>query len=296
MKLRHTAALLSLLSIGSHAEITPVPYVSSYSTRTYRVENNTYVDWTTIGGTTSRSLPTKELDYTCADLLATSLLAGQGTVCIIAMVTPSEGGHEFLIAPTAFPKNETVRSALSRSNGNSFATYTNPTVNGYHPDGGSGCWTLTTHANYAGRLMLRGDYMRSQSTLTPTVNSVLNSSCMGVPPEDTYCEMRTPSVNFDFGTILKRRWGDTSLNPPPKEIAVTCTGDIKYTIRNASSADNVIELSNGGTADMTLDGDWGKTYQGSTSTAQHNIEVRLSGTPSIAGPFEGKAILAVDYP
>ncbi|AVZ00446.1 hypothetical protein DAI21_22795 (plasmid) [Lelliottia sp. WB101] len=59
---------------------------------------------------------------------------------------------------------------------------------------------------------------------------------------------------------------------------------------------NVIPLSNGGTAELALDGTWGQVYNGTYGTNSHTLTATLQGAPSGSGAFQGQGVLMVTYP
>jgi hypothetical protein len=108
-----------------------------------------------------------------------------------------------------------------------------------------------------------------------------------------WCQLITPSVTFDFGTLVANAAVGVSKT---QNIAVSCTSAIKYKLRLYSDNDSV-KLTNGMTAKVTANGRaLGTTLTGLAGSSTVPITVTLGGTPTSTGAYSGVGVIYLDYP
>ena len=116
--------------------------------------------------------------------------------------------------------------------------------------------------------------------------------CLGTPPVSQWCAMVTPSILFDYGTMVLT---DASDKQEKMSVDVECTAGMNYTLR-LSGVDS-IPLSNGMSAELTAGGlPLNSSLAGSVGTNPVEITSTLTGTPTSAGAFSGTGVLFVSYP
>ncbi|WP_421512425.1 hypothetical protein ACOQH0_23185 (plasmid) [Enterobacter sp. JS8-1] len=119
-----------------------------------------------------------------------------------------------------------------------------------------------------------------------------SADCVGTPPPNQWCALTTPAVTFDYGTVTL---ADASGAKQDKDIGVTCTTGMKYTLR--LRGENDVSLSNCMRAELRANGKpLTSELNGSEGANTVNMTATLTGTPDWVGEFHGESVLFVSYP
>lgn len=117
-------------------------------------------------------------------------------------------------------------------------------------------------------------------------------SCTRSRPPTGYCQLKTATVNFDYGTISSVEADGAALEKP---VTVHCTTKIKYNLQVQGGPE--IVLDNGMAATIMTDGELaGETLNGSSGDNTVTLRATLRGKPSRTGAFAGSGIMVVSYP
>lgn len=124
-------------------------------------------------------------------------------------------------------------------------------------------------------------------------NGGVSGGCLGTPPPDQWCAMKTPTVEIAYGTLtLKDADGSTKT----AGVTVECTTGMKYVLR-LRDAENETTLDNGGRVTWQADGkDMGETLTGEAGVNSVDLTATLHGPFERTGVFQGSGILFVSYP
>lgn len=124
-------------------------------------------------------------------------------------------------------------------------------------------------------------------------NGGVTAGCLGTPPVDQWCAMKTPVVEIAYGTLtLKEAEGSNKT----AGVTVECTAGMKYTLR-LQDANNETTLDNGGRVTWQAGGKaLGKTLTGEAGENGVDLTATLHGPFERTGEFKGSGILFVSYP
>lgn len=118
------------------------------------------------------------------------------------------------------------------------------------------------------------------------------TSCTKSRPSTGYCQLKTATVNFDYGTISSVEADGAALEKP---VTVHCTTKIKYNLQVQGGPE--IVLDNGMAATIMTDGELaGETLTGQTGDNTVTLRSTLRGKPAKTGAFAGSGIMVVSYP
>ncbi|WP_349885936.1 hypothetical protein [Pantoea ananatis] len=124
-------------------------------------------------------------------------------------------------------------------------------------------------------------------------NGGVTGECIGTPPVDQWCAMKTPVVEIAYGTLTLK---DADGSNKTAGVTVECTAGMKYTLR-LQDANNETTLDNGGRVTWQAGGQaLGKTLTGEAGENGVDLTATLHGPFERTGEFKGSGILFVSYP
>jgi len=124
------------------------------------------------------------------------------------------------------------------------------------------------------------------------VPPAVGSKCLGLPPADNWCALKTPEITLNYGTLTSDNAVGTKKSA---NVIVECTDAIDYTLRLRGKSE--IPLTNGMNVTLTANNSplISTTFKGTKGDNSVVIEGTLNGTP-VDGAFSGSEVLMVSYP
>ncbi|MDC7861189.1 hypothetical protein [Pantoea ananatis] len=117
-------------------------------------------------------------------------------------------------------------------------------------------------------------------------------TCSKPQPTTGYCQLKTATVNFDYGLISSGEADGAALEKP---VTVNCTTKIKYNLQVLGGSE--FALDNGMAATIMTDGELaGETLNGASGDNTVTLRSVLRGKPAKTGAFAGSGIMVVSYP
>lgn len=208
-----------------------------------------------------------------------------GTGCTGANAPDPEGNLLARVSPLC-------REYTSSSNFNKM-------IDCLHSQISAGLYTATVPTStYGGNSYSRGMLcLRYQYSIGNYVTTFANSdnACYLSPNTIEWCALVTPTVNFEFGTLVSSKAQGSSIE---KIISVYCSGAVSYKLSLAGQSGSVIPLDNGMNVDLSLDGqELNQTISSSDEgVISHKLTATLKGTPDTTGAFNATAVMFVNYP
>lgn len=124
-------------------------------------------------------------------------------------------------------------------------------------------------------------------------NGGVTGGCLGTPPVNQWCAMKTPTVEIAYGTMTLK---DAEGSDKTAGVTVECTAGMKYTLR-LRDANNETPLDNGGRVTWQAGGKaMGETLTGEAGENGVDLTATLHGPFERTGEFHGSGILFVSYP
>ncbi|WP_394546229.1 hypothetical protein [Pantoea ananatis] len=124
-------------------------------------------------------------------------------------------------------------------------------------------------------------------------NGGVTGACLGTPPVNQWCAMKTPTVEIAYGTLTLK---DAEGSNKAARVTVECTTGMKYTLR-LRDANNETTLDNGGRVTWQAGGKAiGETLTGEAGENGVDLTATLHGPFERTGEFKGSGILFVSYP
>lgn len=288
--------ILSLLTASrafAVEESAPYPILTTFrAIQSY--DDTLQTEWTaTIG---YGFLDDTDLDRTCKTYL--SWMGSKAPACYIYARIPMADGTELhqQLSNGGIGPNQPLRTLLKRLD-TSGGTFSGTRVYKEAMPGAQACTFFgpldnDTYGDGWGYLR-QGTAERYAAGLPDSLNAFFSNNCAGVAPSETWCAMEDAALDFSFGSVTKSEWYNRTKSAP---VRVRCSGTAKYMVSLRGRDTNVIPLSNGGTAELTVDGAWGNVYSGVTGSNSHTLTATLTGEPSVSGSFRGEGVLMVTYP
>ncbi|REE78255.1 hypothetical protein [Pantoea ananatis] len=189
--------------------------------------------------------------------------------------------HERLYSGQLIDYVEDVASELSSMYGSGTLTTTNRRMDDGGECVGTGMWTY------------EGNQTWESFVATDLWNGGVLGGCLGIPPVDQWCALKTPTVEIAYGTLTLK---DAEGSNKTAGVTVECTTGMKYTLR-LQDANNETSLDNGGRVTWKAGGmAMGETLTGEAGENGVDLTATLHGPFGRTGEFHGSGILFVSYP
>lgn len=128
---------------------------------------------------------------------------------------------------------------------------------------------------------------------TAVWNGGVTGACIGTPPLNQWCAMKTPTLEIAYGTMTLK---DAEGTRKTAGVSVECTTGMKYTLR-LREANNETTLDNGGRVTWEAGGKaMGETLTGEVGANSIDLTATLHGPFERTGEFQGSGVLFVSYP